>query len=199
MKYRKKLKIIAGVLTISVLLYFSFLHIKIREHSHLTVPDHGDYLIILGARVKGTVPSLSLQNRIDAAAEYMQQNKDTIAIASGGKGSGENISEAAAIKQGLIEHGISDSRILLEDKSTNTAENIRFSKKLIPKHIKFGMVVTNDYHIYRAKSIAKDHGLDLAGLPAETPAIAIPKSYIREYLAITKYYLIKLFKDAPYN
>ena len=56
-----------------------------------------------------------------------------------------------------------------------------------------GLVVTNDYHIYRATRIAKDEHLELGGLPAETPRIALPKSYIREYLALTKYYLLKIF------
>ena len=153
-----------------------------------------DYIIILGARVKGEVPSLALQYRIDAAALYLKNNKKAIAIASGGQGPGEDISEAESIKRGLLKRGIDGSRILLEEKSTDTVENIRYSKILIPKHFDAGLVVTNDFHLYRAKSIARDQGLNLQGLPAKTPTIAIPKSYSREYLAITKYYLVKLFQ-----
>jgi uncharacterized SAM-binding protein YcdF (DUF218 family) len=144
--------------------------------------------------VKGEVPSLALQYRIDAAADYMKKNKDTIAIASGGQGPGEEITEAEAIKRGLLSHGIPNNRILLEDQSTDTVENIRFSRKLIPEYLEEGLVVTNDFHLYRAKSIAKDQGLNIQGLPAETPAVAIPKSYGREYLAITKYYLVTFLK-----
>jgi uncharacterized SAM-binding protein YcdF (DUF218 family) len=191
MSVRKKLLIIAGVLTMSMLLYFAVLHMKIREHAKIEASDHADFIIILGARVKGDEPSLALQYRIDAAAEYMKRNKESIAIASGGTGPGEDISEADAIKMGLIDHGISESRIIIEDKSTDTVENIKFSKKLIPKNLKTGLLVTNDFHIFRSMSIAKDQGLQLGGLPADTPVIAIPKSYSREYLAITKYYLIK--------
>jgi uncharacterized SAM-binding protein YcdF (DUF218 family) len=194
MKLRKSLLIGIGVFTLILLLYFAFLHSKIRDHTNTEVPNHADYIIILGARVKGEVPSLALQYRIDAAADYMKKNKDTIAIASGGQGSGENITEAEAIKRGLLAHGIPSNRVLLEDKSTDTVENIRFSKKLIPNHLKTGLIVTNDFHLYRAMSIAKDHGLSLKGIPAETPAVAIPKSYTREYLAITKYYLVTTFK-----
>lgn len=192
MKHRKSLLIGIGVFALILLLYFAFLHSKIRNQSETEVPKHADYIIILGARVKGEIPSLSLQYRIDAAANYLKKNKETMAISSGGQGSGEDITEAEAIKRGLIAHGIASDRVLLEDKSTDTVENIRFSKKLIPKHLKTGLIVTNDFHLYRAKSIAKDHGLNLQGIPAETPTIAIPKSYIREYLAITKYYLDKL-------
>ncbi|MFP7299745.1 YdcF family protein [Neobacillus niacini] len=176
-----------------MILYFAFLHSLIRDHTTIKVPLDADYLIILGARVKGEIPSLSLQYRIDAAADYMKNNKETIAIASGGQGPGEDISEAEAIKAGLLAHGISSNRIILEDRSTDTVENIRFSKKLIPDHLETGLAVTNDFHLYRAKLIAKDQGLNLQGLPAETPLVAIPKSYLREYLAITKYYLVTLF------
>lgn len=192
MKHRKSLLIGIGVFALILLLYFAFLHSKIRNYSDTEVPKHADYIIILGARVKGEIPSLSLQYRIDTAANYLKGNKETMAIASGGQGPGEDITEAEAIKRGLIAHGIASDRILLEDKSTDTVENIRYSKELIPNHLKTGLIVTNDFHLYRAKSIAKDHGLNLQGIPAETPTIAIPKSYIREYLAITKYYLDRL-------
>jgi uncharacterized SAM-binding protein YcdF (DUF218 family) len=194
MKRRKPLYIGIGVFTLILLLYFASLHAKIRDHANTEVPKHADYIIILGARVKGEIPSLALQCRIYAAANYMKKNKKTIAIASGGQGPGEDITEAEAIKRGLVAHGIPSNRILLEDKSTDTVENIRFSKKLIPNHLKTGLIVTNDFHLYRAKSIAKDHGLSLKGIPAETPAVAIPKSYTREYLAITKYYLVTILK-----
>ena len=169
MRKRKSIFIWAGVFSLSFLLYFSFLHSKIREHTSTEVPKHADYIIILGARVKGEVPSLALQYRIDAAASYLKKNRESIAIASGGQGPGEDITEAEAIKRGLLAHGISSDRILLEDKSTDTVENIRFSKRLIPQNLKTGLLVTNDFHLYRAKSIAKDQGLNLEGIPAETP------------------------------
>jgi uncharacterized SAM-binding protein YcdF (DUF218 family) len=183
-----------GVLTLSVILYFTFLHSKIREHTNIEVPLHADYIIILGARVKGEIPSLTLQYRIDAAANYMEKNQETIAIASGGTGPGEDITEAEAIKRGLLKHGVDGNRIILEDKSTDTVEYISFSIKLIPDLLETGLLVTNDFHLYRAKSIAKDQGLNLQGIPAVTPTVAIPKSYLREYLAITKYYLVTFFK-----
>ncbi|CEG27431.1 YdcF family protein [Bacillus sp. B-jedd] len=171
------------------LIYTGFLHIKIMQHGKETPPPGADYLIILGARVKGMVPSLSLQARIDAAGKYLLDNPLTIAIASGGQGPGEDITEAAAIKDELVKLGIEGDRIILEDRSTSTYENISFSKELLPKGLKEGLVVTNDFHLYRAKMIAKRYGLELGGLPAETPRQAVVKSYAREYLALTKYYL----------
>lgn len=179
----------AIIIIIFGLIYIGILHYKIIHHGNLAPPEKADYLIVLGARVKGTVPSLALQARIDSAAEYLKENEDTIAIASGGKGPGEDISEAESIKNELMALGIDRSRILIEDQSTDTYENIGFSKKLIPHGAKVGLLVTNDFHIFRAKMIAANEGLDLNGLPAKTPVQAVVKSYIREYLALTKYYL----------
>lgn len=187
-------KLMAVCLLISVF-YVGFLHYKIVENSRLDVPKNADYLIILGARVKGTVPSLALQYRIDHAAMYLKENPDTIAIASGGKGPGEDISEAESIKRELIGHGIEESRIFLEDKSTDTYENIRFSKEFIPEEAESGLIVTNDFHIYRAKMIADNADLKIDGLPAKTPIQAVIKSYTREYLALTKYFIISLFSQ----
>ena len=193
MKYKSFFKkLVAACLLISFF-YVGFLHYKIVENAKMTVPDNADYLIILGARVKGTVPSLALRYRIDHAAMYLKANPDTIAIASGGKGPGEDISEAESIKRELIQHGIEESRIRLEDQSTDTYENIRFSKKFIPEEAKSGLIVTNDFHIYRAKMIADHEELVMDGLPAKTPIQAVIKSYTREYLALTKYFIISLF------
>ncbi len=148
-----------------------------------------EYIIVLGAKVKGETPSLSLKYRIDAAADFLINHPDCIAILSGGQGDGEDISEAEAMKRGLEEYGIPSNRLILEDSSTNTKENIAFSKKLIPSHLNSGAVVTNDYHLYRTIKIAEKLDLDLIGIPAKTPKIALLKSHIREYAAITSYRL----------
>lgn len=173
--------------------YVAILHYKIIHHGNMKSPANADYMIILGARVKGQVPSLALKFRIERAAEYLHENPNTLAIASGGQGKGEEISEAFSIKKELVALGIDESRIILEDKSTDTYENIGFSKKLIPDSAKSGIIVTNDFHIFRAKMIARDENLKISGLPAKTPIQAVIKSYGREYLALSKYFLKTLF------
>lgn len=174
-----------------IIIYFSFLHFKIVEYAKTPIPNGADYLIILGTRVVGDSPSELLQERIDTAVKYLKDNKETLVIASGGQGSNEDITEAEAIKNSLLEQGIEKNRILVEDKSTRTTENISYSKKLIPNKAKKGIVVSNYFHLYRARSLAEDQGLKLYSLPAPTPHLSKPKWYIREYLAITKYYLEK--------
>ncbi|MGG3563005.1 YdcF family protein [Neobacillus rhizosphaerae] len=195
MKNKKRMLSYFSILVALGLIYVGMLQFKISQHIHTDVPKNADYIIVLGARVKGTVPSLAFGSRIKAAASYLKENENTIAIASGGKGPGEDISEAECIKRELIKRGISESRILLEDRSTDTYENINYSRKLIPKNAHSGLVVTNTFHIYRAVSIARDQGLKVNGLPAKTPIQAVVKSYTREYLAITKFYLKRYLLD----
>ncbi|PEZ03611.1 cytoplasmic protein [Bacillus sp. AFS018417] len=187
---RKKWITYGMILLMIVVGYMSTLQYIIYKHGHMEAPNNADYMIVLGAGVKGTEPSYSLQYRIDKAAEYLKTHQQTIVIVSGGKGKGEDISEALAMKRGLIKQGIQEERIIMEDRSTNTDENIKFSKSLIPANKKKGIIVTNDFHMYRAKKIAEKQGLQLEGLSARTPKPIIIQSNVREYLAITKYWLM---------
>ena len=189
MRQNKKMIRLLGLLAVVGLIYVGILQVKIIQYSHVKAPKNADYLIVLGARVKGKEPSKVLACRIDAAAKYLKENTDTLVIASGGKGPGEDITEAEAIKRELVSQGINKSRILLEEHSTDTYENIEFSKEFIPPNAEQGLVVTNTFHLYRALSIAKYQGLRVEGLSAETPWSAVIKSYSREYLAITKFYI----------
>ncbi|KHF38916.1 YdcF family protein [Halalkalibacter okhensis] len=176
---------------IILLIYVCFLHVQILRYCSVEMDEEIDYVIILGASVKGTEPSLSLQYRIDAAAQYLLQNIEAVVIASGGQGPGEDISEAMAIKTELMRKGIDESRIYLEDESTSTVENISLAKAYLPELAGKGLVVTNSYHIFRAIQIAKDNELDVSGLPAKTPRAVLVQSYVREYLALTKYFLTR--------
>ena len=169
-----------------------------------------DYVIILGARVKEEKPSNSLMERIKAATEYLKKNPKVKVIATGGQGKNENVAEGFAIKRELLKNGISEDRIILEDKSKNTVENFRFSLEKI-KNIEDGkkdvsnneknrkikvLITTNDYHIFRSKNIARKVGFDnenyeIYGLPAKTPLISMPKSYFREFLSNVNYFLFQ--------
>ena len=131
-------------------------------------------------------------------------HKDIKVIASGGAGKGEKISEAEAIKRELIKNGIDETRIIKEDKSKSTIENLKFSlekinenrvanNKNINEKVKV-LIVTNGYHLYRSKKTAELFGYEAYGLPAKTPLISIPKSYLREFLSI-----IKLISKIWYN
>lgn len=149
-----------------------------------------DYIIILGARVNGTEPSPALQARVDRAVEYLNENPDTLVIASGGKGEDEIITEASCMKRLLKEAGIPEERILIEDRATSTAENIRFSYALIPDPNATVGVVTNSYHMYRARLIAEsngDHPVSCIG--AYSSVFMLPHNLTREFMTLVVGYL----------
>lgn len=150
-------------------------------------PEKGAaYVVVLGAQVRGEIPTLVLQARIKAAAEYLKEYPDAVAVASGGKGSGESISEAEAIKRGLVRLGIEEERILLEESSTSTAENLKFSAEIIPEYEQADVVVvTNDFHVYRAVHLAERLGYTrVSGLGATEFFAVTIQYYVREFFAL---------------
>lgn len=145
-----------------------------------------DCLIILGAQVKPNAPSLSLAKRIDTAYEYLAAHPDTIAIASGGQGADEPISEAQCIYDCLVEKGIDPERIILEDRSTSTAENLQFSAALIPDDCETVAIVTNNFHAFRGQATARKYltDKDIYRLPADFHLFLLPHYLVRECAAL---------------
>ena len=149
-------------------------------------PDKNATVVVLGCRVYGEVPSLSLVERLDAAYEYLVEKEDAICILSGGQGAGENISEAECMYRYLTERGIAKERLYKEENSTSTRENLLYSKELIEKH---GLsqeiaIVTSEYHQYRAGQIAKSLDLEYGAISGHTVFWLFPTYYVRELYAI---------------
>ncbi len=152
-------------------------------------PNPGaDYLIVLGAQVRGREPSYNLARRLDVAYDYLTENPDTRVILSGGKGTGEEVSEARAMADYLLERGIPSERMLLEDQSRNTDENIRFSREKADLEHASVVIATSNFHVFRGVMIAKKQGLtQVEGLGAEIMWFTVPNLYLREAIAILKY------------
>lgn len=152
-----------------------------------------DAVIVLGAGVNGETPSAALWSRIRAAEDYLEIHPDVPVVLSGGQGAGEAISEAEAMRRALWkEDEAENARLLLEERSTNTAENFRFSKALLEE---WGLdtetatiaVVTNDFHCFRAHMIAQKQGLQTVDVPAELPWWWLTANYyLREAFAVVK-------------
>ena len=167
----------------------SFIIRDARTESHKTA----DYVIVLGAGVNGTRPSLSLRDRLTGAYNYMTATPGCIAIVSGGQGEGEDITEAQCMHDWLVEKGISSDRIIMEDKSTCTLENLRYSMDIIdtlPIEDPVIGLVSSEYHLHRAKRLADYVGIDVIGIAARTsyPNVAI-NYFIREAFAMTEQYV----------
>lgn len=161
--------------------------------------ENPDYLLILGCRVRGNEPEEMLMMRIKDAALFLEKYPNTIAIACGGiVHDDQYVSEAQAIKEGLVAFGIDESRIILEDKSQTTFQNFVNAKKIIEERengknpeIAF---LTSNFHVLRASKICKSVGLDALSVAADSPEEFEKVNLLREFLVLPLTYAEK-FKE----
>ena len=156
--------------------------------------DTADYteqtLIVLGCGLRGERVSVGLAKRLNKAAEYHEKNKEAMIIVSGGQGPQEDISEALAMKRYLINKGIPEDKIIMEDKSTSTITNFRNSRAIMEEKdmdLSSVVFVTNAYHVYRGAYYAENEGfIDIAHLGTDIIWYTIPMNYMREMMAVVK-------------
>lgn len=176
----------AGIVAVTAGAYMPFVISEaLKEHN-----DKCDYLLILGGNVIGAdTPSPQLFERMKAAAKYLNENKNVIAVPCGGCfREGQEKSEARIIADYLISQGIDEGRIVPEDKSTTTYENFEFATDIIKNHSGKELselsvaFLSSDYHVHRASVIAKQSGLVNCGkVSCPTPGKAV-KRFAREYI-----------------
>ena len=143
-----------------------------------------DYLIVLGAGLRGESPSEVLKYRLREAVKYYALYPDTIFILSGGQGADEPLTEAEAMKRYLVRKGIPEKNIIKEEKSTSTYENLQFSNEILKNsNSKNAGVMSNSFHMYRVKMIAAKLNIPLKTVYAGTPEIVFPNYMLREYFA----------------
>lgn len=146
-----------------------------------------DYVIVLGAQVRGERVTKSLAKRLDAAYDYLVENENTKVVCTGGQGNGENVSEAFAEKRYLMEKGITEDRIIMEDKSTSTYENLKFSLEIIENKDADIAIVTNNFHVYRAVMLGEHVGFkNLSGIAGKSDNRLLLNYMVREGLALFK-------------
>lgn len=153
-----------------------------------------DYLVVLGAGLRGERMSLALSKRMHKSLEYIDKYPKVKIVVSGGQGPGEYITEAEAMKRFLINHGVSEKNIITEEKSTSTAENLKYTKDKLEqidqrKNMKIS-IVTSDFHMFRAKFLAKRVGFDTYEVPAKLHLLLVPNFYVREYFAVINSYFL---------
>jgi len=121
---------------------------------------------------------------------YLKKYPHVQVIVSGGQGSDEDQTEASVMLEYLLNNGIEASRIIAEDRSTSTYENLLFSKELLPKETKHVTIVSNDFHLKRAKYLAETLDLEVDVVAAKTPKSVEAKLKLRERAALLKTYII---------
>jgi len=155
-----------------------------------------DALIVLGAGLRNDAPSMILRTRLNAAIRYLESRGDTPIIVSGGLGEGATITEAEAMYQYLSARGVDESLIWKEEESTSTRENLAYSLAVMEEN---GLdvenakiaIVSNEFHLYRAKLIAGKAGVEAVGVAAATPGLDLRVLYFfREALALANEVLL---------
>ena len=197
-RFPKTTKVVKRVFT--VLLCIGLLIVGITEgliiHASLGDRDETcEYMLVLGAKVRNDGPSVSLMDRIRAAAAYMEAHPDVIAVVSGGKGADEPMTEAQCMYEELVKLGIDPNRIWLEDQATSTWENLHFALNLIEAKTglrpdKIGLL-SSEYHLFRAKMFARECGVEAVGIPARTSRLSqMVNHFMREVAGVWHYIIL---------
>lgn len=175
-----------------ILFYISFIGIEafVISEWQSNTNSYVDYAIILGAGLDEDQISNTVRTRLDTGYDYLVRNETVKVIVSGGQGEGELVSEAEAMGKYLIQKGISSQRIIYENKSVSTRQNILFSKNLAYSNSTDGepilLIITSDYHMLRAKLLCQQLNLNYYGLASTSPLLVRINYSIREYFATIK-------------
>jgi uncharacterized SAM-binding protein YcdF (DUF218 family) len=171
-------------------LLFVVLQILIISAALTSLPDRLDWIIVLGAGLRGDQPSLTLKYRLNRAVEMAQRYPEARIIVSGGQGPGETITEAKAMMDYLVRRGVTKERILAEDRSTSTVENLVFSRRLLDSAgyattARTG-AISSEFHLFRMRMLARRAGLEVCPIGAPSPWYLYPNSFVREAVALVK-------------
>ena len=149
-------------------------------------------VIVLGAGIRGSAPSATLAYRLEKALEYYQKDPTLTIVVSGGQGADEQYTEAEVMAAWLTAHGVSESSIIREERSSSTEENFIFSREALEQAGKAGCetaFVTNRFHVFRAGRIAQKLGMQVYGIPARMYKPLIINDFLRECAAIVQHFL----------
>ena len=170
----------------------------VKDKKDDIIPESAQYVIVLGAGLQWETPSLILESRLIRAREFLQNHPESVAILSGGQGADESISEAEAMRRYLTQNGVANDRLWLEEQSTSTSENFAFSRNILEEKLDLRqeqpleiVIITSDFHLYRAKFLAKRNNLIGYSISCPTPNIIILPVYyhVRECASVFFAYL----------
>ena len=185
-------RILIGLTAASMAVIFGamgYIAVQGRDSS-MQEADVPDFIVVLGAQVQGDGPSLTLRKRLDRTLEFLQANPDKTVIVSGGQGADEVHTEASVMAQYLLACGAQPAQVIEEDQASNTRENLLFSAALAEARgidTSRVLIVTSDFHMCRAKYIARTLGMEPYGLTSSTWPWILKLNYtLREVFAFCK-------------
>lgn len=191
-KEKKLLRFIKGVFLIAfiILTVYSVAVCFVGRQDNASWSER--YVIVPGAGLQNGEPSAMLQSRLDTAVDYLNSNTTADVIVSGGQGADEPTSEALAMYNYLVSHGIGEGRIFMEDQAASTYENFALSKDAVADGDT--VIITNDFHVLRSSLMAQLNGIDATHISAPTPWVQLPVACAREIIAqaaSVRYYIFR--------
>ena len=189
--FGKILKMIIKIIILILLIMFIIVEFNIVSFPYKKYEDNVDYVVLLGSGVSNNGLSLDFRKRIDCAFDYLISNNSML-VTTGGKGSNEPMAEGKAAYDYLIQKGIDANRIIIEDNSFSTQENLINAKKLIEEN---GgnvekdkiLIISSAFHLFRANYIAYRLGYkNVTCKGSEGVSYLWPYSYTREFFALIK-------------
>ncbi len=189
-----KYLIIGGFSVLFALFLFVEYNIMKHDGGDESIPDTAKIVIVLGCKVNGEDPSRMLRYRLETALSRLEESPDSIAILCGGQGPGEDITEAECMRRWLMARGIDESRLIKEDQSENTRENVRNAARILgatPENPQQAVVVSTGFHLFRSKKICLSEGFKTYGIAAKMPEIPFYhlNYYCREFASVIKMYI----------
>lgn len=174
-------------------LFFGCMSLFLYARGHERAQNGADAVLVLGCGLYDSRVSLTLRYRLDTALAYLQRNPDAVCFVSGGQGYGESVSEAEAMRDYLLAHGLHAARIVMETASVSTQENFALSYPLIAARCGAEakiVYVTTDFHVYRAGRIAAKQGIAATGQGAPGVWYLRLNDYMRESVAVAAYWAL---------
>ncbi|GBG57196.1 hypothetical protein SPFL3102_00116 [Sporomusaceae bacterium FL31] len=170
-----------------VLFVFFVIELPIIIIGYNTTPKPSDTIIVLGAKLIGNEPSTMLRLRLDETLRLYVNGYAPTIIVSGGQGADEDYTEAKVMHDYLVAHGIPAQAILLEEKSSNTYQNLMNSQRIMKEHgLNQAIIVSNASHIRRSLVLAQNLGINASGssAPMANNYLLTAKQYAREGAAM---------------
>ncbi|MBP2031782.1 uncharacterized SAM-binding protein YcdF (DUF218 family) [Clostridium algifaecis] len=188
-RFLRVLKVFICIICVS----FIFIEGCIFVNANIDYHKKPDYIMILGAGISGKNMLLVQLHRTEEGLKYIKKNPGIKVIVSGGQGSGEDISEAEAMRIYLVQHGVNNGNIIKEEKSKNTIENMKYTSEILRKidgrkNIRLA-IVTSNFHVFRAKFLAKRCGFQTESISSPVNYLLLPNYCVREYFGIIKSFI----------
>ena len=187
--FNRKFKFLKYLLTI-ILVLQTTLSIIIMCLGFNFNTNNADYVLVLGYQLNDNQMSETLEYRLEKTYNYAKKNENSILVLCGGITRENTVSEAEVMKTYLINKGIDENKIVTEDQSTDTIENIHNSLEYINKNSKI-VVISSNYHVFRAKEICKSVGIDAKSIGSKAPILLLPNQLLFEKIGFIKLFLTK--------